>query len=38
VIGTMVITIIMMYWIDKHIQEMMKQRSAASKPVEVVTN
>lgn len=38
VIATMVITIIMMYWIDKHIQQMMKQRSAASKPVEVPTN
>ena len=31
VIGTMVITIVMMYWIDKHIQEMM-ERKAAPKP------
>ncbi len=32
VIGTMVITIVMMYWIDKHIQEMM-QRKTPPKPV-----
>jgi predicted MFS family arabinose efflux permease len=33
VIGTMVITIAMMYWIDKHIQVMMRLRNAESKPV-----
>jgi predicted MFS family arabinose efflux permease len=36
VIGTMVATIGMMFWIDKHIQELMAQRNAASK--QVVTN
>ena len=35
VIGTMIITIGMMFWIDKHIQEMMRLRNAASKPVTV---
>lgn len=35
VIGTMVATIFMMYWIDKHIQEMMQRKAAASKSVEV---
>jgi len=30
VIGTMLITIVMMYWIDKHIQEMMQRKDKAS--------
>ncbi len=38
VIGTMIITIGMMFWIDKHIQEMMRQRNAVSKPVEVLAD
>jgi hypothetical protein len=33
VIGTMIITIIMMYWIDLHIKEMMQRNPAAPKPV-----
>jgi len=33
VIGTMIITVVMMYWIDQHIKEMMQRNPATSKPV-----
>jgi predicted MFS family arabinose efflux permease len=32
VIGTMIMTIIMMYWIDRHIKEMMQRNPTAQKP------
>lgn len=35
VIGTMVITIVMMYWIDKHIQEMMSRKATPKPAVEL---
>jgi hypothetical protein len=33
VIGTMIMTIIMMYWIDQHVEEIMQRSPAAPKPV-----